>query len=139
MFPFMSVQPNLPSKTSGGVPKLTCQNGSEALASFASNAYTLLFTVVTKTKSWVPPRNVDIGHIQRLAVNLIVDNSPKQHPKLLYVHFGWGQDDLIQVGSGALVVVMLRQHAHLDADRRPVAPRQQKAKQETQSKRVRRE
>ena len=54
-----------------------------------------------------------IRHIQRLAVNLVINNSPEQHSKLLLVHVRRGEDDFIQIRSSALVVIVLRQHAYL--------------------------
>ncbi len=59
-----------------------------------------------------------IGHDQWVAVNLIVNHSAKQHPKVPGVYVGWSEDDLIQVGPGALAVVMLREHTYLAADGR---------------------
>ena len=51
----MSRQPKSVLCRFAGVPKFTCQIGVAAVGSFASNAYTLLATVVTYTRSRVPP------------------------------------------------------------------------------------
>ena len=57
--------------------------------------------------------DIDVCHVQRLSVNLIVDGQLKQQAKLVTVHVGRVQRGLVCIQAVAVIVVVLGEYARL--------------------------
>jgi hypothetical protein len=54
------------------------------------------------------PRNVDVGHIQRLGINLAVDGGAEERPELTRTDSGGSKNRLIEILAGPCEVVVIR-------------------------------
>ena len=94
----------------GGLPSEVCHSGAAGV--LASKAKTLSCSVATKSVSCVRERaEVEVGHVERLRVDLAVDGQREEEAEARAHDLG-RQHALGEVGAGARVVVVLRQHAH---------------------------
>ncbi len=63
--------------------------------------------------------NGQVGHVQRLCVDVAVHSAREQLSELSHVYIGGVEDTLFEIGSRPTVVIMLGEHSSL-ASGRPV-------------------